>query len=351
MPNPFQKIWNQFQAAKDPMASVKDWAATLAPAQKHIKLQLTAASIRQGEVIRWENLNRDPTQPNPRPQSILTGWERGHDGRYVSVVKHSPEMVDWLIEKSVPWTGDLQEVTGLTSSKSSLEDFTTVSEFATSQCADLLADSNQERLKDILDWPELNLATAALCQDSWDGRVFLNNNGGSHHFAAGQQMAAQLGVGVQVSGTIRQREINHEAIEGLCEYYEMFVLSDEPQVQNTFLDTMAKIGASYFTMPLPSNSPVSARVVLLPQGDVLSTRVAEVMRKAGFVDFGETLMDLAIGFHRHDQSELTRLPNPRAQPPTLGQAAQWALQWATPTASAPSPAETPRVRRDQKRSL
>jgi hypothetical protein len=339
MPNPFSRLWDQFQETKGPPAPLKDWASSLSAEQKAFDLPLTSASVRSGAVIRWGDLGKDSRNPVGHPPFDLCGHGRNAQGQYTGLRTHSPELAQWLIVTTQEWTGDIGDIKGLSSSKSDLDAHATLSDFAQARCAGLLARPSVETLQANLDWPEVNLTRASLVQSNWDGRVLMENAGGSHHFAAAQEIASQLGQPVPVSGKLQTVQINPAALAGLRQKYEMFIVSDDPLVKHGLFNALADSKISHFQLPMPSTPAGQSTAVLLPRHEPAAMRAAALLRREGFTDLGVVLDELSTGIHRHPQSAL-----PLGQPlPSLSETTEPAS--ATKLVVASTPAALSAVRR------
>ena len=89
---------------------------------------------------------------------------------------------------------------------------------------------------------------------AWDGRVFLMNSGGSHHFAAAST-SRRGEQPVELTGTYKIYGLCEQAITELRREYGMFVLSHEPDAWLGFNEAMARFKATYYwkTLPRPHN--------------------------------------------------------------------------------------------------
>ena len=132
----------------------------------------------------------------------------------------------------------------------------------------------------------------------WDGRLWLMNSGGSHHFAAAKYIAARLGQRVTLTGNLHTYSLNAIAIASLRRDFEMFVISDEAEICNAFLDAMRTFKATWLWhhMPRPYGN---TRAILLPRSEPRSMRVAAALRRAGVVDFGAYLTEIAARQSKH----------------------------------------------------
>jgi hypothetical protein len=126
----------------------------------------------------------------------------------------------------------------------------------------------------------------------WDGRLWLINDGGSHHTAAAKYIAARLRRSVKLTGKLYTYSLNTAAIASLCRDFEMFVISDESAISCAFFDAMRAFRATWIwhSMPRPYEH---MRAILLPRSEKRSMRVAAELHKARFTDLGAHLTTLA----------------------------------------------------------
>lgn len=298
----FSQLWTHYRDSRGNPATLEKWAEGLSPEEKSVDLPLTSGSIRLGDVFRWDTFGADHQHPH-RPASLLEGFSKGSFGHYESISQYSPELAHWAIVTENPgWTGTIQDIQGLSSSKSDLSSFASLEAFATTACAAAVADVSLNQLKDQLRWPEVRIAqpqgTDSLCQYDWDGRLFLSNQGGSHHFAAARHLAGELETKVPLTGTLRTVRLNPNAVEGLCKTHEIFALKGKAAVSNPFHDGMASMGATYFFFPLPAPRS-DTFALLLPRHAPSTEKVAALLAKEGFLDLGKALQELVAGIHRH----------------------------------------------------
>lgn len=125
----------------------------------------------------------------------------------------------------------------------------------------------------------------------WDGRLFLINSGGSHHFAAARYIAARIGKPVPLKGKLYTYSIDPLAVDGLRRDFDMYAISDTPEVFCDFLEAMKSVKAPYYWHRLPTPHD-HAQIILLPKNDKRSMRVSNVLRVTGLFDVGEYLFGL-----------------------------------------------------------
>lgn len=308
-------------------ALIENWAAQVSASQKH-PARLTSDSIHTADVVRWDRFGEDNRAPGLTGQKgTVQGWVRGPGGSYESTQLACPALKNLLVETTTErWACDLQDVQGLASSKSDLGRFATMEAFATQDCAGLMEHPSPEALNENLHWNEVRIhdpnGPDHFCRYDWDGRLFMVNHGGSHHFAAAHQMAKDLGQDVPLSGRLKTYGLNLQAVSTLRDQFEMFAIPKDPVLKNEFWDGMKAMGASHFSLALPGPERQAMETVLLPRNDAAALRVAAVLRREGFWDVGQSLQDLALGVHRHALSQLPPVaPTPPLNlPPTLSQA-------------------------------
>lgn len=194
------------------------------------------------------------------------------------------------------WTCDIQDVHGFSASKSDLADFTSTDEMVETNSREMISEISPERLTKNLAHSEIRIihdpkTTDHFAHYRWDGRIFLMNSGGSHHFAAAKYIAARLGQPVPLRGKLHVHSLNPSAIAALRRSFDLFAISDEPEVVNAFHKAMQAFRATWFQHYLP-RPYANASAVLLPKAEPRSMRVSEALRQAGVLDLGLHLSDL-----------------------------------------------------------
>lgn len=99
---------------------------------------------------------------------------------------------------------DLQDVEGISAGKSDGSFFASVQAFGKSFADYQSASATPEALRAMLAHDEVRILRAnggdGFALDLWDGRLFLSNHGGSHHFAGAAYIARQLGTALTLRG-------------------------------------------------------------------------------------------------------------------------------------------------------
>ncbi|WP_199028874.1 DUF6685 family protein [Ralstonia sp. ASV6] len=257
-------------------------------------------SIAASSVVRWDELGLPPLTDWPRrSRSTLRGWRVAGKHYYESFEFHCPAF-DHLasIETTDDWMCDIQDIDGLSSSKSRLTDFATMDALVERNSREMIDEITHAKLTKNLAHSEIRILHRETTSDhfarfAWDGRLFLMNSGGSHHLAAGKYIAARLGVSVPLKATLREYSLEAGSVLSLISQFEMFVLSDEPEFSVAFGEAMRHFKATWLWHHLPRPYQEHARLILLPKSEGRSMKVADILSKAGAVDFVAYLVELA----------------------------------------------------------
>lgn len=254
-------------------------------------------AIASESVVRWHDLGEAPAHHWPRrARGEVMGW-RYAGGAYNSFYVKLKELANFgSCQVTEDWECDIQDVTGLAASKSKLEDFDTLDRMVETNSRSMIEPITADKLRENLAWGEIGIlhdypSDFFECH-LWDGRVFLINSGGSHHFAAARYIAARIGAPVLLRGKLRTYAINGMAVASLQRDYEMFVMTDVPEAVIGFHDAMKSFRASYLWQYLP-HPYQDRRAILLPRADARSMKAAAALHEAGFFDLGLYLHGLA----------------------------------------------------------
>ncbi|WP_189836603.1 DUF6685 family protein [Sulfuriferula sp. AH1] len=274
-----------------------------------VELSDPAPCIAAASVVPWHELGTPPVLDWPRRnRGDLTGWKATGD-HYESFQLHRPEY-DQIGQREIMdnWVCDITDVHGFSTSKSELRDFTSTDKMVETNSRDMIDEISHAKLTKNLAHSEIriihtNNTTDHFTRYLWDGRLFLMNNGGSHHFAAAKYIAARLPENVTLRGKLYTYSLNAIAIASLRRDYEMFVISDKTDISCAFDDAMRAFKATWLWHHIPRPYE-NAKAILLPKSEARSMRVAAALRQAGVVDLGIFLDDLAAS-----QSKISTLSN------------------------------------------
>ncbi|MDN8617196.1 DUF6685 family protein [Variovorax ginsengisoli] len=260
------------------------------------------ARVDAGSVVRWDELGR-------RAGGSLQGWS-SKGGSYRGVSRLVPQLASFgRCTRVESWSCDIQDVVGISNSKSRLREYSTLDSMIESNRPSWLGDLSEERVAELLAYKEVRLgrpgASDHLSLNLWDGRVMLMNDGGSHHFAAARYVAARIQRNTPINGPLCIYEIDELSLDSMLEAYDMIVIPGEPRFSNWFHKAMESYRATFFSLDLPR--PYTAqegRIVLLPRDEPRSAKVAEACKQGGLFDLG-THLDMLMAVQRSNAERLS----------------------------------------------
>ena len=250
-------------------------------------------------VVKWHEWGTAPnTHGEHCNRGELMGW-RHSPGSYSSCCVRRDEFANFgSCEITEEWECDIQDITGLSSSKSELTDFASLDAMIEANSREMIDAITEEKLRENLAHDEIRILhrddpSDFFVRHLWDGRVFLINNGGSHHFAAARYIASRLGIPVPLCGKLHTYSINQIAVARLERDFDMFVISDTGEGGLGFHGAMESFRATYLWQFLPRPYG-DQRAILLPKLERRSAKVAAVLREAGYFDLGAYLRGLVM---------------------------------------------------------
>lgn len=255
-------------------------------------LDLPRRSVHVASVPAWH----DWPDTFGQAHATFLGWGRDR-GEYVGQTWCLAAFGDLVACTEIPdWKCDIQAVDGLAASKSDLSAFATLERFIEVSRPGLLTPATPQKLEELLSHYEIRVlhdpsASDSFVQYLWDGRIFLLNSGGSHHFAAARYLAARLVVPVPLQGHMRMYRIHADAVDSLSRAYGMYVFAGDPVANNAFHDAMRRDGVTYLQRDMP-RPYLGQRLILLPIKEARSRAVSEHLASAGIPDLGSHLRGL-----------------------------------------------------------
>jgi hypothetical protein len=263
-----------------------------------VQLHTPSAHIGLSSVVPWQDWAERPCNIyRERNAGWAVGWKQSGD-RYTSFEATLPALVR-LTKRSTDenWSCDIRDVQGLAASKSNLHEFLSMDAMVEANSQEMIANITTAGLQQNLAHKEIRIIHGTPGDDyflrhRWDGRVFLMNSGGSHHFAAAKYIAARLSASVVLTGRLRTLSLDPAAVFELCDEYEVFAISDTPRLSVAFDSAMRIYGAAYLWRDMPTPWE-HARAILLPRSERKSRKVAQALRAAGAFDIGQHLFGLA----------------------------------------------------------
>lgn len=233
------------------------------------------------------------------PYGDLKGWVKQADYYSGTVIRRSEFTELGTQEITERWACDITEVNGLFASKSDLTEFRDMDSFVETKSPDYIRDISLDGLRKNLAHDEVRIlkenTSDYFAYHNWDGRIFLINSGGSHHFAAARYIAQRLNEPVPLQGQLYRHGINTQAIQSLRSEFDIFVIGGENVngFSLEFNEAMRHYKADYYYANLPQPY-TDLQAIFLPRQKERSARVTEILREEGFFDLGQYLQDLSF---------------------------------------------------------
>lgn len=280
-------------------------------------------SIAVGDITNWSDWGGYPltdkiTNRSLNPHAEILGRVM-HSGLYKSSMRTVPAMQKLTLINEIPsWECEIQEVEGISNSKSDIYSFETLDQMVATNSKKMITPVSDEKLRENLEWQEIRIIHAKYAGDhfekfSWDDRVFLINSGGSHHFAAARYIASRIKENIQLEGRLVTHTLNADAVQELRAEFEIFLISKSCAVQAAFVKIMRSLQATYYlhNMPRPYNEDFYA--LFLPKSERVSSTVAKTLTEANMFNIGEHLTSLCL-----DQSDLSNIKNDKTNLHSFG---------------------------------
>jgi hypothetical protein len=226
----------------------------------------------------------------------LMGW-RSVDNHYGSFTASCPALSNLVRRTEVErWACDLQDIHGFAASKSKLEIFSSTDEMVQTNSPEMIQDISAAGLRQNLAHDEIRLLrdvpTDWLEVHQWDRRMYVVNDGGSHHLAAAKYIAARIEAPVPLIAPLRYYSFDEAAVALLRATYDVYLVKEVPELASAFHDAMKSAGATWLWQDMPKPYE-NTRAIFLPRTECVAMRVSEAFREAGYVDLGQHLEEVA----------------------------------------------------------
>ncbi len=225
----------------------------------------------------------------PTSNKVL-GWYVDDQGQYRgwqfelhmlrSLVRNTPPQ---------PWSGDVRDIAGITTSKGPIEKYATLDEFAEHHCLDEIQEVSVDSM--MKNWRHEGRfvrsdSSILVRQLAWDDRTFWLNSGGSHHFAAARYLAGRLGKELRIEGQLLRCELVPDSVIELTKCYAILGMPTESY--DAIFPELENFGVPHFLAKSPD--PLKGRAIFLPLSEVRALRVARLLIQHGVFDLGAQLL-------------------------------------------------------------
>lgn len=224
----------------------------------------------------------------------MTGWtySNGYYDKYTKSVDALASI--GKSEEEADWRCDIQDVTGFATSKSKLADFASMDAMVETNSREMIDNKvNLAGLRENLAHKEIPSDDLRFTRFLWDSqqKTYLNNSGGSHHFAAARFIANKIEEQVPLKGTLSIHSLNEGAVNDLLDHYDLYVLPSEEKLGFQFFEAMRAFRTTYFFCGMPGQGSAT-QVILLPKNEERSVHVSSILRQAGLYELGPHLKEL-----------------------------------------------------------
>ncbi|MCX3034211.1 hypothetical protein OFK41_08320 [Acinetobacter baumannii] len=227
-----------------------------------------------------------------RLHELLDGYYKNIWGNYSreETQELSNTLKSIFVKKTInKHTIDISEINGFSSSKSPLNDFINMSHFVEKRCLKYFEVTHDE-LRRNLAWDEIRIISRENPSDyfrmcGWTDKLFLINDGGSHHLASAQYIAARLSEQVQLTARLDLIAFDHEGLNTFLKTYSSVLI---PRSDFSFLYEKFDLSESkilfYTSRFLPSES-----ILLFYKHNELSDSIDSQLKNL-FTDFNIELL-------------------------------------------------------------
>ncbi|MCW9474342.1 DUF6685 family protein [Klebsiella grimontii] len=227
-------------------------------------------------------------------QNCVRYLRPGHDGDYDYLKLHIPQLAGLVsCEITENYLCDISEIGGMSSSRNSDRQCSSLEDFALQCCRELTIPVSGDHLDNNLSHSQLRLNEMEFSKFSWmPARIYWNNLGGSHHFAAARFQASQLGQQVPLTGRLTSYWINPQNVRLLTEKWDLFLISDTV-VYGEFKDALARLKCPFGVSHPPrweNGDEQLFRIIWLERDQPVPARVSRTLTQAGFPSVGQLLL-------------------------------------------------------------
>lgn len=272
--------WRRWLSSPDPkaLARIRAWRnlqravdsgpAGVAPSQPW----RAAVGIFGESRVPWEHLN------GLGDAAIFQGKLRDPSGRISRATCTCPFGNLVLVDALDDFECDISDVEGISASKSASILFEDVQEFGRYFNEYKQATLDEHGLDVMLRHQEIRIihrpGIDSFHLSTWDGRLFLGNHGGSHHFAGASYIAQRIGRSVPVRGRLHIRRLNVAAWQWLLDKFH--VLFTCAEALRWVAADAAEVVDEFYVLDLPPRVG-DGRLLLIPREHEASAALSDLL--------------------------------------------------------------------------
>lgn len=214
------------------------------------------------------------------------------DGRFRRMKAQSPYGPLTISATTENFAFDITEIDGISASKSSDRYFATVQDFGADFTTYKRTPVDANGLATMLAHGEVRISNPRTSDcvgvRLWDGKLFLYNDGGSHHFAGAAFIAKQLHLDVPLRARHEAIALNPQTVRWLLSTFVMLAVPNALAAPTH----VAKLAGACFVLSVPDCICPDATLLLIPHGSESTPRIVDALSCAGARDIGPWFSEL-----------------------------------------------------------
>lgn len=195
----------------------------------------------------------------------------------------------WAISTTMEdFAFDITEIDGIGRGKSSGKYFPTVQAFGLDFTEYKKTEVSANGLAKMLAHGEVRLihspGAEQLGVQMWDGRLFLHNDGGSHHLAGAAYISRTCSIPVQIQSKLIITALNVAAVDWLLSAFVPLAIHKKGLGQSGLPLVVAKLAGSCYEMRVAGNLCEDTRILLVPRNAGPTSDIVTALISAGALD-------------------------------------------------------------------
>lgn len=155
-----------------------------------------------------------------------------------------------FVKKVLHTTVDVQEIDGLSASKSNVRERRSMDEFVQKDCHHL-SEISEQNFRDNFNHQEIEIlhlpdTSDHLVMYGWHSTLYLNNNAGSHHFAAMRHIASRLEKKVPITCRMELTSLDEQAIKHFNKKYKCYLFNKKYEKKLKDLTELNNLPSLFF---------------------------------------------------------------------------------------------------------
>lgn len=256
----------------------------------HANLIVKKNSVHLYDTPKWQLLNK------VKPQLFMFGQ---HSATAIETSAKLLEIFKELVVsvKYEKWQCDIQDIHGLSDSKSNLWEFSSLNELVETNSKEMINEITVAKLQKNLAHDQIRIINAKHTNDhfvrhQWDGRLFLVNGGGSHHLAAARYIASKLNIKVPLHAGLKVYTFAKDRLAEL-ENLNIYLLNSDAEFFYAFKGIMKSYECSFIEAILPPNLLNGARIVIIDKTEIKAQDVNNLFETNQYFNLGKHWNDIA----------------------------------------------------------